>query len=104
MLSVNFKGKSASIGDTLRVRYNIIEGGKTRIQTFEGILIAFSGRGENKTFKVRRIGNRGIGVERTWPVNARALVDVEVKKSAQKVRRSKLFYLRELTGKSATRI
>lgn len=104
MLSVDFKEKKLHIGDTLRVKYNIVEGGKTRVQSFEGILIALQGRGENKTFKVRRIGNRGIGVERTWPVNARALVDVEVKKSAQKVRRSKLFYLRELTGKSATRI
>ncbi len=104
MLSTNFKDIAISIGDTLRVKYNIVEGGKTRVQTFEGILIALQGRAENKTFKVRRIGDRGIGVERTWPVDGRGLVDIEVKKSAKKVRRAKLYFLRELTGKSATRI
>ena len=111
MLSVDFKNERSSsaskqlhIGDTLRVKYNIVEGGKTRVQTFEGILIALSGRGENKTFKVRKIGNRGIGIERTWPLDSKILVDIDVKKSAQKVRRSKLYFLRDLTGKSATRI
>ncbi len=104
MLSVNFNDKEIKIGDTLRVKYNLVEGSKTRVQTFEGILIALQGRGVNKTFKVRRIGDRGIGVERTWPVNAKGIVGIEVKKSAQKIRRAKLYFLRELTGKSATRI
>ena len=53
---------------------------------------------------IRRIGNRGIGVERIWPVDARSIVGVEVVKNAKKVRRSKLYYLRDLTGKAATQI
>ncbi len=102
MITVDYGDKQLNIGDTLRVKYNIVEGAKTRIQTFEGILIAFSGRGENRTMTVRRIGDRGIGVERIWPVNSKAITDVEVVKSAKKVRRSKLYYLRGLTGRMAT--
>lgn len=104
MISVNFKDKIIHIGDTVRVKNTIIEGDKTRIQTFEGILIALSGRKENKTFTVRRIGDRGVGVERIWPLNSKSLVDIEVKKKAGKVRRSKLYYIRNLTGKSAVRV
>ncbi len=104
MITVDYGDKQLNIGDTLRVKYNIVEGTKTRIQTFEGILIAFSGRGENRTMTVRRIGDRGIGVERIWPVNSKAITDVEVVKSAKKVRRSKLYYLRGLTGRMATRV
>lgn len=104
MISVNFNDKQLHIGDTVRVKYNIVEGGKSRMQTFEGIIIAFSGRDVNKTFTVRRIGDRGIGVERIWPVDSKTIVDIEVAKSAKNVRRSKLYYLRELTGKSATRV
>ncbi len=113
MISVNFKqslpsgevkDKILHIGDSVRVKNTITEGDKTRIQVFEGMLIAFSGRGENKTFTVRRIGDRGVGVERIWPLNSKSIVDIEVKKKAGKVRRSKLYYLRELTGKSAVRV
>lgn len=104
MISVNFRDKLLHVGDTLRVKNTIEEGGKTRVQTFEGILIAMSGRGENATFTVRRVGDRGIGVERIWPLNSRSIVDIEVKKKANKVRRAKLYYLRELTGKSAVRV
>src|SRR5687768_15296680 len=99
MMSVDFKDKKLLIGDTVRVKYNIVEGGKTRVQTYEGIIIAFHGRGVNKTFTVRRIGDRGIGVERIWPVDARTLVDVEVVKNAKHVRRAKLYYLRDIIGK-----
>lgn len=74
------------------------------MQTFEGMLIAFSGRGENKTFTVRRIGDRGVGVERIWPLNSRSLVDIEVKRKPLKVRRSKLYHIRNLKGKSAIRV
>ena len=61
MISGNFGEQQLNIGETLRVSYNIVEGGKTRVQTFEGILISMRGRGENKTFTVRRIGDRGVG-------------------------------------------
>lgn len=104
MISVDFKDKKLNIGDTVRVKNTIIEGDKTRVQTFQGIIIAFSGRGENRTFTVRHIGPLGIGVERIWPLDSRSIVDIEVVKSAKKVRRSKLYYLRELTGRGASRI
>ena len=104
MLSANFQDKTIRVGDTVRVKYNIVEAGKSRIQTYEGIVISMRGRAENKSFTVRRIGDRGVGVERIWPLNAKSLVDVEVVKNAKKIRRAKLFYLRDLTGKMATRV
>jgi large subunit ribosomal protein L19 len=104
MLSAKFKDTTISIGDTLRVTYSIVEGSKTRPQTYEGILIALKGRGENKTMTVRRIGDRQIGVERIWPINAPTIVNIEISRKPNKVRRSKLYYLRNLTGRMATRV
>lgn len=112
MLSVDFKNTKLTIGDTIKVKYNIEEGGKTRIQAFEGILIALKGRSEeDKTFTVRRIGDRGVGIERIWPLTAKTLVDVDVVKPSKKgksgkvgVRRSKLYYLRDVKGRMATRV
>ncbi len=104
MLHAKVIDTDLNIGDTIRVHSTVVEGSKTRTQVFEGILIAFSGRGENKTMTVRRIGTGGIGVERIWPLDAKSLVKVEVKKNARKVRRSKLYYLRDLTGKKAVRV
>lgn len=104
MISAKVGGTDLNIGDTIRVSTTVIEGAKTRVQVFEGILISLSGRGENKMMTVRHIGPGGIGVERKWPLNARSLVKVEVKKKAGKVRRSKLYYLRDLTGKKAVRV
>lgn len=104
MVSLKVKGTEVHIGDTIQVRTTVEEGGKSRIQMFEGILIALSGRGDNQTMTVRRIGNRGIGVERIWPINARTVVGVNVVKNAKKVRRSKLYFLRGLTGRAASQI
>lgn len=112
MLSVKFKDTNLTIGDTIKVKYNIEESGKIRIQAFEGILLAMKGRNdEDKTFTVRRIGDRGVGVERIWPLTAKTLVDIEVVKHSKKgksgkvgVRRSKLYYLRDLKGRMATRV
>lgn len=104
MVSATIKEQQINIGDTLRVKNTVVEGNKSRVQTFEGILIALRGRGDSRTMTIRRIGVRGVGVERTWPLNSRTIVGVEVIKSAKKVRRSKLYFLRELTGKAATRI
>lgn len=92
------------IGDTIRIHNKVVEGAKSRIQVFEGILIRLRGRDVNRTFTVRKIGAGGVGVERTWPLNSTSIVKIEVKKKAAKVRRSKLYYLRELTGKSAVRV
>lgn len=112
MLSVDFKSKKLSVGDTIKVKYNIEESGKTRVQAFEGILISLQGRNDqDKTFTVRRIGDRGVGVERIWPLTAKSLVDINVVKNSKKgksgkigVRRSKLYYLRDIKGKMATRV
>lgn len=103
MISVKFGEQDLHVGDTVKVHSQVLEGAKSRTQVFEGILIRLRGRGENKTFTVRKIGALGIGVERTWPLNSKSIVKIEVKKKAVKVRRSKLYYLRDLVGKSAVR-
>lgn len=90
-------------GDTLRVHQEITEGGKTRVQVFEGIVIAIKNRGAGKSFTIRKIGAGGIGVEKIYPVNLTAIKKIEVKRKGL-VRRSKLYYLRERIGKAATRI
>lgn len=104
MISAQVGEENLHIGDTIRVHNKVVEGEKTRIQVFEGILIRLRGRDVNKTFTVRKIGAGGIGVERTWPLDSNSIVKIEVKKKATKVRRSKLYYLRDLTGKSAVRV
>lgn len=104
MISVKLGEQNIHIGDTIRVHNKVVEGDKSRIQVFEGILINLRGRGENKTFTVRKIGAGGIGVERIWPLNSNSIAKIEVKKKAGKIRRAKLFYLRDLTGKSAVRV
>ena len=104
MISAKFNDTEMHIGDTIRVHNKVVEGAKTRIQIFEGILIRMRGSDVNKTFTVRKIGAGGIGVERTWPLDATNLEKIEIKKKTQGVRRSKLYFLRDLTGKSATRV
>lgn len=88
-------------GDTLRVNVRVKEGEKERIQAFEGICIARRGSGVSETFTVRKISN-GVGVERIFPVHSPMLADVNVVRRGR-VRRAKLYYLRNVTGK-ATRI
>jgi len=92
-----------NVGDTVVVSQKIIEGGKTRIQNFEGLVIAIRGNGENKTFTVRKIAVGGIGVERIWPLNSPWITKIKVKKKG-KVRRAKLYYLRKKTTKKATKV
>jgi large subunit ribosomal protein L19 len=87
------------VGDTVRVHVRIKEGDKERLQVFEGDVIARGGRGAMETFTVRRI-SFGEGVERVFPIHAPAVAKVEVK-SAGRVRRAKLYYLRDRTGKAA---
>ncbi len=88
-------------GDTLRVNVRVKEGEKERIQAFEGVCIARRGSGVSETFTVRKISN-GIGVERIFPVHSPMLAEIIVARRGR-VRRAKLYYLRNLTGK-ATRI
>ena len=88
-----------SVGDTVKVSVKVVEGTKERIQAFEGIVIAKKNGGIRETFTVRRI-SYGIGVERTFPVHSPKIAGITVVKRG-KVRRAKLYYLRELTGKAA---
>lgn len=88
-----------SIGDKVRVHVRITEGEKTRIQVFEGTVIAKKNGGPRETFTVRKM-SFGVGVERIFPTHSPSLDKVEVK-SNHRVRRAKLYYLRERTGKSA---
>ncbi|HEU4990225.1 MAG: 50S ribosomal protein L19 [Gemmatimonadota bacterium] len=88
-------------GDTLRVNVRVKEGDKERMQAFEGVCLARRGSGVSETFTVRKISN-GVGVERVFPVHSPMIGSLEVVRRGR-VRRAKLYYLRNLTGK-ATRI
>lgn len=86
-------------GDTVNIHYKVSEGNKERIQQFEGVVIADRGRGANKSFTVRKI-SYNVGVERIFPLFSPHIAKIEVKKRG-KVRRAKLYYLRQLRGKAA---
>ena len=86
-------------GDTITVAYKIVEGSKERIQLYRGIVIKISGHGDKKRFTVRKMSGT-VGVERIFPAESPAIDHIEVNKRG-KVRRSKLYYLRKLTGKAA---
>ena len=116
-IAFDYKGTLVHSGDTVRVHYKIIEkdvvAGKTkkekkeetkeRFQVFEGMVIAISGKQENRHFIVRRIGVGGIGIERIFPVVSPWIGKIEVKKKGD-VRRAKLYYLRHKTSKEIARI
>ena len=86
-------------GDTVRVHVRVVEGTHERIQMFEGVVIKRKGAGISATYTVRKMSS-GIGVERTFPLNDPRVAKVEVKRHGR-VRRAKLYYLRERHGKSA---
>jgi large subunit ribosomal protein L19 len=86
-------------GDTVRVHVRVVEGDKERIQVFEGTVIARSGGGNRETFKVRKT-SYGVGVERTFPVHSPRLDRIEITARGA-VRRAKLYYLRERSGRAA---
>ena len=86
-------------GDTLKVYVKVVEGSRERIQLFEGVVIKCRGGGISRTFTVRKI-SYGVGVERTFPVHSPRIDRIEVARRG-KVRRAKLYYLRNLRGKAA---
>lgn len=100
---VKYNDTNISVGDTVRVHQKIQEGDKTRTQIFEGAVIAIQNRGTGRSFTVRKIAAGGIGVERIFPLHSPMIENVELKQ-AGKVRRAKLFYLRDRVGKAATSI
>ncbi len=88
-----------NVGDTVKVYGKIKEGNRERIQVFEGIVIKKQGGGARQTFTVRKSSN-GVGVEKTWPIHSPNVEKVDIVRRG-KVRRAKLFYLRERVGKAA---
>lgn len=86
-------------GDTINVAYRVREGEKERIQNYEGVVIAQRGSGANRTFTVRKISN-GVGVERIFLYSTPYISEITIKRRG-KVRRAKLYYLRDLRGKKA---
>ena len=90
---------SFKAGDTVIVTYRIVEGNKERLQAYQGVVLQRAGSGATETFTVRKISG-GIGVERIFPINSPFIDSVVVNKRGV-VRRSRIFYLRQLTGKKA---
>ena len=88
-----------NVGDTVKVSVKVVEGTRERIQAFEGVVIAKKNGGIRETFTVRRV-TYGVGVERTFPMHSPRIDHIEVVRHG-KVRRAKLYYLRERTGKAA---
>ncbi len=86
-------------GDTITVSYRIVEGSKERIQQFQGVVIQINGAGATKTFTVRKISG-GVGVERIFPFATPMIAEIKINKRGV-VRRARIFYLRQLTGKKA---
>ena len=86
-------------GDTLKVHVKVVEGSRTRVQVFQGVVIARQGGGFSETFTIRKV-SFGVGVERTFPVHTPSIEKIEVVTRGQ-VRRAKLYYLRNLRGKAA---
>ncbi|MFC8193179.1 50S ribosomal protein L19 [Cellulomonas sp. NPDC057328] len=86
-------------GDTLKVNVKVVEGNRSRVQAFQGVVIARQGAGVRETFTIRKV-SFGVGVERTFPVHSPTLDSVEVVTRGD-VRRAKLYYLRALRGKKA---
>ncbi len=88
-----------SPGDTVRVNVRVREGEKERLQAFEGVVLRRRGSGVSETFTVRKVSN-GVGVERIFPLHSPVVADIDVVRQGR-VRRAKLYYLRNLSGKAA---
>lgn len=104
-LKISHNETEFGIGDIVRITQKIKEGGKERTQAFEGMVIRIKGRGDGKSFTVRRIGTQQIGIERIFPIKAPIIEKIEViKKGTRGVRRAKLYYTRDKSRKEIERI
>jgi large subunit ribosomal protein L19 len=104
-LKATHKNTDFGVGDTIRVIQNIVEEGKKRKQTFEGIVIGIKGKGSGKTFTVRRMGTQQIGIERIYPLASPTLEKISVtKKGVRGIRRSKLYFIRKKSRKEIEKI
>lgn len=104
-LTAQHKDSEFAIGDTVSVVQEVKEGDKTRKQSFEGIVISIKGKGENKSFTVRRIGAQKVGIERIFPLAAPTIEKVQVvRKGLRGTRRAKLYYTREQSQREIEKI
>lgn len=102
--TIQFQGLKADLpefraGDTIKVNYTIKEGDKERVQPFQGVVLQIRGEGISKAFTVRKISN-GVAIERVFPLHSPRIASIEVVRQG-KVRRARIFYMRDLQGKAA---
>jgi len=102
-ISANINKQEFKVGDTVRVFQEFTVAGKTHSQYFQGMVISIKGRGNGKSFTVRKIGADGIGVEKIWPVNSPTVTNIKIRKKGTS-RRAKLYYLRHRTGKKSLQV
>lgn len=98
-----YNDQTITVGDTVRIHQRIVEEKKSRVQVFEGVVIAVRGKESGKSFVVRKIGNGGIGIEKIFPILLPSIEKIEIKRKGQ-TRRSKLYYLRGRIGKAASKV
>src|SRR5258708_7127024 len=94
-----YQNQSIAVGDTVRIHQRIVEEKKSRIQIFEGVVIAIRGKANGRSFVVRKIAAGSIGVEKIFPIHLPSIEKIEIKRQGQP-RRSKLYFLRERIGKA----
>ena len=100
---LQYNDQTITVGDTVRIHQRIVEEKKSRVQVFEGVVIAVRGHENGRSFVVRKIGAAGIGVEKIFPLHLPSIEKIEIKRKGQ-ARRSKLYYLRGRIGKAASKV
>lgn len=104
-IKIKIKDTEIGVGDKVRVIQKIKEAKKERLQAFEGVIIAIRGKGNGKSFIVRRIGANNIGIEKIFPIESPLIAEVKVVKDGRRgVRKSKLYYLRNKSAREIGRI
>lgn len=102
-LKTKFQDTFFSVGDTIRVHHQFMVGNKPQTQVFQGTVISIKGRGDQKTFTVRKISADAVGVEKIWPLASPSIKKITLKKAGQ-TRRAKLYFLRNRIGKEALKV